>query len=600
MRNYIYTLFLFVIAFSTNVSYSQWGDCDNSIEACTNPSFAVTPNGFGNIEEFQSGTTTNPSSNPNAIPGNSGCLLSGELNSTWLLITVTSPGTLEFSMGDLASPGCFDWIMWPYDANTCDDIFNNVLPPVACNWNGACSGLTGMANTLPIGASQADFENELNVNAGDQFMICLSNYGGANSNIPLNFFGTAGTTCGGAIGATICEGDTATISALDGVTYVWETAIFGFITTTAAGDTAFVNPSITTSYPVVITFADGTSANDTAVVTVIPAINATAAVVEDQCNGDETATITIVTPGGTAPFSFALTGPTSSNNTNGIFSNLPSGNYTIDITDDTGCSDQIILTVNPGPLCCDITISTTGDSVNCQADCSGMVIVDTVNSHPPVNIQWFDENNNPIIGAFNDTLFSVCTGTYYVEVSDIVCMKRDTATVGISLQLPTAISSNDTIISVDQEIPLWTSGGSSYVWTPDTYLDCSDCDNPISTPGDDIIYFIAVTDSLGCSVEDTIVVTVIYYPLFIPNGFSPNNDNQNDILYVRGGGVASIQMQIFDKWGSLVFEILDTEIGWDGTFNGKPVNTGVYVYRMDATLKNGEILMETGNITLFR
>ena len=43
-------------------------------------------------------------------------------------------------------------------------------------------------------------------------------------------------------------------------------------------------------------------------------------------------------------------------------------------------------------------------------------------------------------------------------------MKRDTATVGISLQLPTAISSNDTTISVDQEIPLWTSGGSSYMF----------------------------------------------------------------------------------------------------------------------------------------
>jgi len=600
MKYYIHTLLIFAIASIANVSYSQWGDCDNSIEACTNPSFAVTPNGFGNIEEFQSGTITNPSSNPNATPGNSGCLLSGELNSTWLLITVTSPGTLEFSMGDLASPGCFDWIMWPYDANTCDDIFNNVLPPIACNWNGACSGLTGMANILPIGASQSDFENELNVNAGDQFMICLSNYGGANSNIPLNFFGTAGTTCGGAIDATICEGDTATISALDGVTYVWETAIFGFITTNTNGDTAYVNPSITTSYPVVISFADGTSANDTAVVTVIPAINATATVVEDQCYGDDTASITIATPGGTAPFTFELTGPTSSNNTNGIFSNLPSGNYTIDITDDTGCSDQILLTVNPGPLCCDITISTTSDSVNCQADCSGMVIVDTVNSHPPVNIQWFDENNNPIIGAFNDTLFSACSGTYYVEVSDIVCMKRDTATIDISLQLPTAISSNDTTISVDQEIQLSTSGGSTYMWTPDTYLDCSDCDNPISTPGNDIIYFIEVTDSLGCSVEDTIVVTVIYYPLFIPNGFSPNNDNENDILYVRGGGIASIQMHIFDKWGNLVFETLDAEKGWDGTFNGKPVNTGVYVYRMDATLKNGETLMESGNITLFR
>jgi len=600
MKNYIYTLLIFFLALNVNVSYSQWGDCDNSIEACTNPSFAVTPNGFGLIEEFTSGTTTNPSTNPNASPGNSGCLLSGELNSTWLLITVTSPGTLEFSMGDLASPGCFDWIMWSYDANTCTDIFNNVLPPVACNWNGACSGLTGMANTLPAGASQADFENALNVNAGDQFMICLSNYGGANTNIPLNFFGTAGTTCGGAIGATICEGDTATISAIDGVTYVWETATFGFISTNTAGDTAYVNPSITTSYPVLITFSDGTTGMDTAVVTVNPAINASSTVIEDLCFGDETASITINTPGGTTPFAFALTGPISSNNTNGTFSNLPSGNYTIDITDDAGCSDQITVTVNPGPLCCDITLSTTDDVVNCQADCSGFLVVDTLNAHPPVSIQWYDENNNPIIGAINDTLESQCAGEYYVQVTDAVCMVRDTAAIDVILQLPTVVSSNDTTISVDQDISLWSTGGNSYIWSPDTYLDCSSCDTVTSSPGEDVIYFIQVTDSLGCTVEDTIAVTVLYNPLFIPNGFSPNNDNENDILYVRGGGIASIQMQIFDKWGTLVFETLDSQIGWDGTFNGKPVNTGVYVYRMDATLKNGENLYLSGNITLFR
>ena len=59
-------------------------------------------------------------------------------------------------------------------------------------------------------------------------------------------------------------------------------------------------------------------------------------------------------------------------------------------------------------------------------------------------------------------------------------------------------------------------------------------------------------------------------------------------------------MHIFDKWGNLVFEILDPDTGWNGMFKGKPVNTGVYVYRMDATLKNGETLMESGNITLFR
>jgi len=459
-----------------------------------------------------------------------------------------------------------------------------------------------MANTLPAGASQADFENALNVNAGDQFMICLSNYGGANTNIPLNFFGTAGTTCGGIIGATICEGDTAIISAIDGVSYVWETATFGFITTNTAGDTAYVNPTVTTSYPVVITFSDGTSANDTAVVTVNPAINATATAVTETCYGDGDALITVSTPGGTSPFAFNLTGPTSSNNTSGVFNNLPSGNYTIDITDDAGCSDQLTITIVPGPYCCDVELTMYEDFVNCIEDCSGLIRVDTLNAYPPVSFQWFDQNNNPILGATNDTLANVCAGIYYVQVTDLVCTQTDTASVSIILSLPNAISSNDTTINVDQEIALWSSGGTSYSWSPSVYLDCFSCDTVICSPGEDITYYITVTDSLGCNIEDTINVIVEYNPLFIPNGFSPNNDGVNDILFVRGGGVASIQFQVFDKWGTLIFESLDINSGWDGTHkdNGKPLNTGVYVYRMDAQLKNGENLFQTGNITLFR
>lgn len=602
MKNYTYTIFTIILLLSTLNSYSQWGDCDNSIEACTNPSFAVTPNGFGTVEEFITGSITNPSTNPNASPGNSGCLLSGELNSTWLLITVTSSGTLEFSMGDLASPGCFDWIMWPYDVNTCNDIFNNVLPPVACNWNGACSGLTGMAipGNLPVGADQSDFEDGLTVNAGDQFMICLSNFGGANTSIPLNFFGTAGTTCGGTIGATICAGDTAIISAIDGVTYAWETTTFGFISTNTAGDTAYVNPTISTNYPILITFSDGTSAMDTAVVEVNPPINTAPAIVEEQCLGDGTAALSINATGGTPPMTYDLTGAVTVNNTTGDFTNLPSGNYTVDVVDDAGCSAQLNLTVNPGPFCCDIQVTSTNDSVNCIEDCSGFIVADTTDSHPPVTFQWYDEFNNPIPGETNDTLSNVCSGTYYIEVTDVVCSARDTSIINISLSLPTALSSGDTTITIDQEVELWSSGGATYVWSPNVYLDCFTCETVLATPGDDITYYIEVTDSLGCHVEDTINITVDYFPLFVPNGFSPNNDGINDELHVLGGGVASLQLQIFDKWGTLVFETLDIELGWDGTYNGKPVNTGVYVYKMDYQLKNGENSFLSGNITLFR
>ena len=57
MRYYIHTLAIFAASSIANVSYSQWGDCGVSIEACTNPSFAVTPNNFGaksfNLEQLQ-------------------------------------------------------------------------------------------------------------------------------------------------------------------------------------------------------------------------------------------------------------------------------------------------------------------------------------------------------------------------------------------------------------------------------------------------------------------------------------------------------------------------------------------------------------------
>ena len=121
----IITFFLF----TSISSFSQWGDCDNSTDACTNPTFNVTASGFGLVEEFTSNFSSNisnPQTNPNPLPGNMGCLLSGELNSTWLLITVSSPGTLEFSMGMAGSLNCYDWIMWPFDPNqTCTEIQNN-------------------------------------------------------------------------------------------------------------------------------------------------------------------------------------------------------------------------------------------------------------------------------------------------------------------------------------------------------------------------------------------------------------------------------------------------------------------------------------------
>ncbi len=170
------------------------GDCMGAIPLCSDENFAVDPSGYGTIDELCTGCISNPSTNPSSA--NSGCLLSGELNSTWMTINVAQGGTLEFSMG---TPGsglyCFDWIMWPYDPNACTDILNNTLPPEACNWNGTCDGFTGMSSTVPAGGFANNFEPTMNVNTGDAFVILLSNYSSAYTNVPIDFFGTADISC---------------------------------------------------------------------------------------------------------------------------------------------------------------------------------------------------------------------------------------------------------------------------------------------------------------------------------------------------------------------------------------------------------------------
>lgn len=96
-------------------------------------------------------------------------------------------------------------------------------------------------------------------------------------------------------------------------------------------------------------------------------------------------------------------------------------------------------------------------------------------------------------------------------------------------------------------------------------------------------------------------------PVFIPNVFSPNNDGQNDILYIFGGRqVQRIQsFQIFNRWGEPVFEATDFppndfQYGWDGMHRGKPVNPGVFAYYVEVLYTDGYVELIKGEVSLVR
>ncbi len=609
-KNLIVNKVLFTIGLSLifSVSFSQWGDCSNNTDACTNPSFNVNSSGFGNIEEFTTASNiSNPQTNPNPSPGNMGCLMTGEVNSTWLLITVSSTGTLEFSMGTAGSLNCFDWIMWPYDPNlTCTEIQNNNWPPIACNWNGACGGITGMANAgnLPAGADPTDFENGLNVSAGDQFMICFSNYSSAATNVPLDFYGTANVTCGNAFGATICYGDTATIYATDGISYTWDTSIPGFIGTNTAGDTAYVNPTVTTSYTVTIDFGTIGTQIDTAIVEVLPALNSAVIKTNETCLDSADGSFAISTSSGLPPINYSISGPlTNANNQTGNFDNIEAGPYVITITDSNGCIEEINDTINPGPFCCNFSAEISSDTVQCLNDCTGEIYLSLTNAIPPIETLWYRESiiSDVLVGTNIDTLYNLCPGNYYVLVTDSTeCPSGDTSFVFSQEIYPSLNIMTDTSITAGLDYFIWATGDGDITWSPPTFLSCYECDTAFSIGTQTIEYVATITDSIGCEMKDTVLIEIVINPLFVPSGFSPNNDGLNDQLKVIGGGVTFFSFLIFDKWGNVVFETNDISIGWDGTFKGVELPSDVFVYVVEASFTNQQVVKLTGDVTLFR
>jgi gliding motility-associated-like protein len=88
--------------------------------------------------------------------------------------------------------------------------------------------------------------------------------------------------------------------------------------------------------------------------------------------------------------------------------------------------------------------------------------------------------------------------------------------------------------------------------------------------------------------------------VFIPNIFSPNNDGNNDVLFVRSEGIKELEFVIYDRWGEKIFETTDPTQGWDGTYKGKELSTAVFSYYVKATSYGGEAMEKKGNVTLVR
>lgn len=146
-----------------------------------------------------------------------------------------------------------------------------------------------------------------------------------------------------------------------------------------------------------------------------------------------------------------------------------------------------------------------------------------------------------------------------------------------------------------------------FIWSPNLGISCINCNAPLVTLSSNQTYNVQITDlENGCIGQDSVQLQIVSSCndglVIVPNAFSPNDDGLNDVLYVRGSTLKFIyNFKVYSRSGELVFETTDINEGWDGTHNGQELNTGVYVYYVEAPCTlNGNVILKTGNVMIIR
>lgn len=503
-------------------------DCNVAMYGCTIGNFTTNSTGNGVVNDLPNGNNiSNPSINPGSA-GNSGCLFSDELNPTWIILTVSTPGYLEFTLGEAGGNGFYDWALWPYyeagspqsinGGDACSEITNNLLPPAACNWNGASAGFTGMveAGNLPPGGNQSNFEDAFLVQPGDQFVLCFSNFSGlVGQNVPIytgndipgtNGSNPADVTCDpSSIGTTICLGDVATVTINSGgipnPTYTFLNNQGDLVNPGAPGPDFELTPTDTTTYEVEVT--NGTLTDTVEVtVNVVPPPNPDAGIDFDICSGGSgTLNGVISDPNNSASWSFSGPGTitfTPDNQTlNADISASDYGIYTLTLTENNGvCPDETddvqVLFENP-------TIDLSGVDPDCFGGANGEIHVESALA---TNYS-FDNGTTWQVDSFA-TGYSAGTYTVCIETAN-GCETCDDITINEGVQVQIT-ASNDTLICQNGEATLiaQATGGATfdYLWdhtsstsnlveveptTQTTYTVQAENENGCLSPTEDIV-----------------------------------------------------------------------------------------------------------------
>ncbi|QEC66065.1 gliding motility-associated C-terminal domain-containing protein [Panacibacter ginsenosidivorans] len=220
--------------------------------------------------------------------------------------------------------------------------------------------------------------------------------------------------------------------------------------------------------------------------------------------------------------------------------------------------------------------------------------------------QWFPIDLSLEKGDTTFTVAPLITTTYKVLATDANCGITDTAyaTVNISSPASINISKSNDVDCILSTATLKAEGGVNYRWSPENTLSDATTATPVAFPMQTTTYHVKVTNSGGCISTDS--VTVFVFKASVENGyklptaFTPNNDGNNDCFGLRTWGpLMSLQFNIYNREGTLIFHTNNASDCWDGTYKGVRQPTGSYVYQIKAKVSCG-VINHSGSVVLIR
>ncbi|GGD08480.1 PKD domain-containing protein [Hyunsoonleella pacifica] len=325
-----------------------------------------------------------------------------------------------------------------------------------------------------------------------------------------------------------------------------------------------------------------------------------------DCDDANSGSINAIITGGSLPLTYQW----SNGATTEDLSNIPPGNYTLNIVDANGCEISEDFSINRfEPLALDVEVITNH---NCDTRVvEQSFIANPSGGVPPYQISW---SSGTITGANNEIMQTDTNGLVAVDITDALgCSNTFSYNVDIPVlgdaDFTVSAEAFDTFgfYSIEDPIQFTNTAIGSFVSVSWDFGDgtFSNEENPVHTYKAVGTYEIiqTVVYPFDCVYTKTISLEIQKgYSLIMPNAFTPNNDDLNDYFLPAQIALSSLKLEIYNTWGSMVYSEEDDENieGWDGKIKGDPAENGNYYYTFSGETFYGKKIESKGVVVLIK